>query len=61
MISNRFKLSALMITVMVVGCGGEAPKKDMPKVDAAKQTELDKGHAETKAKMEGGGAAPAAK
>lgn len=43
----------MVLALAVVGCG-QAEKKELPKITPAQQADLDKGHAEAKAKMEGG-------
>ena len=60
MTSLRLTLAAVVLSTMFVGCS-QAPEKEMPKVTPAQQAELDKSHAEMKAKAESGGTpAPAA-
>ncbi len=51
--TTRFSPSLMVLALAVVGCG-QAEKKELPKITPAQQADLDKGHAEAKAKMEGG-------
>lgn len=43
----------MVFSLAVVGCG-QAEKKELPKITPAQQADLDKGHAEAKAKMDAG-------
>lgn len=49
--ASRFYVAAVILSSAVIGCGGAEPKK-LPTVTPEQQAELDKQHAETKAKME---------
>ena len=42
-----------VFALAVVGCG-QAEKKELPKLTPAQQSDLDKGHAEAKAKADAG-------
>ncbi len=50
---RRISPALMVLGLAVVGCG-QAEKKELPKVTPAQQAELDKGHAEAKAKMDAG-------
>lgn len=51
--SRILKISPVLalLVIGVAGCGA-APPKELPKVTPEKQAELDKGHAEAKAKTD---------
>lgn len=49
--ANRFYVAAVILSSAVLGCGGAEPKK-LPTITPEQQAELDKQHAEMKAKME---------
>jgi hypothetical protein len=51
---RRSYVAAALLSVVVVGCGGGAEPKKIPTVTPEQKAELDKQHAEMKAKAEGG-------
>lgn len=51
--TTKFSPALMVLALAVVGCG-QAEKKELPKITPAQQAELDKAHAETKAKNEAG-------
>ncbi len=61
MISNRLSISALVLSAAFIGCGGGAEPKKIPTVTPEQKAELDKQHAEMKAKTDGGTTAAPAK
>ncbi len=61
MISSRLSISAIVLSAAFIGCGGGAEPKKIPTVTPEQKAELDKQHAEMKAKAEGGAAAAPAK
>jgi hypothetical protein len=61
MISSRLSISAIVLSAAFIGCGGGVEPKKIPPVTPEQKAELDKQHAEMKAKTEGGTTAAPAK
>jgi hypothetical protein len=54
MISSRLSISAIVLSAAFIGCGGGVEPKKIPTVTPEQKAELDKQHAEMKAKAAGG-------
>lgn len=50
---RKISPALIVFSLAIVGCG-QAEKKELPKLTPAEQADLDKGHAEAKAKMDAG-------